>query len=112
MRELRALRRTFGVGNNPCLEHVAMIKIRHWLFCPHCGIKLQIIIHCDKCGRDFMSEQAFIVHNDHEHRDDLRKVIDEHCKKVKAHHRIVFMTRRGVYYCADCREEIKSKAPS
>src|SRR6267142_766963 len=43
-------------------QHMTMRKGHGYQFCPWCGIALTIKHHCDHCGHDFISEDAYQVH--------------------------------------------------
>lgn len=106
MSTLGSLKQKFGVGPNKCLNHSNMITQNHWLYCPHCGIKLQFIAKCKECGQNFTSEKSYNFHVSGKF-DEIRKVGHQHLQEVGSNHRIVFQGRRGVFYCCDCRKELK-----
>lgn len=76
MSEQNNLRKTFfkaGLGTamrdlglaTSCRDaHSTMLKRSGWFYCPYCGEKLSIKVHCDNCDKDFMSIEAYRMHKE------------------------------------------------
>lgn len=80
--------------------HANYLKQNGWRFCPYCGMALQVRIHCDRCGYDYLSEKAYYAHL------DLALYKANPCPNQSGHtHRVCYMKKRGKMFCEECHLE-------
>lgn len=78
---------------------------RGWKFCPWCGISLAVKHHCEHCGKDFISETAF-----HVHQQSAALYRNNPCPNQEGGRHIIHHLRhRGKMFCANCRIEYPIK---
>ena len=70
MRRTSKLLRAAGLGTAlresrlvaDCTEQHGRFWDRGYTFCPHCGVKIELIRNCPTCGNRFFSAKAFRYH--------------------------------------------------
>lgn len=84
-------------------RHSLYYKKFSYAFCPWCGELLVIKHHCDDCGRDFFSEEAFNVH--------LNQIAFYQTNKCPdgPDHVVKWMRNRNRFYCVACGTEYAPK---
>jgi hypothetical protein len=86
-------------------RHMDFIKRYGYAYCPFCGIRLEIKLHCEHCERDFTSEESFYVHQ-----NELAMYRANPCpKETRSRHRITYSRRRNRMYCHVCNQEYAVK---
>lgn len=87
-----------------CVQrHTTYLKRSGYAYCPWCGIRLQIKLHCEHCGYDFMSERAFEIHN-----KNIAFYRRNSCPIDKSHP-VRFEKHRNRMFCTACHEEFAIK---
>jgi hypothetical protein len=88
-------------------DHAKYVGERGWAYCPWCGMELVYKKHCDHCGRDYVSEEAY-----HVHLSQIEFYKSNPCpneETVKGQHAVRYHKNRGVFYCPACNIEYPKK---
>lgn len=85
------------------VRHSLYYKKFSYAFCPWCGEAIELKHHCDHCGRDFFSEDAYNVHL------NQASLYRENRCPNGSEHQVKYMRNRDRFYCVACRFEYAPK---